>query len=166
MSARRVYLPATTTMLAALVADGELRAPGGTGFAVTAALREEYTADDDDQLAEVAMGEAALASLRLLSADPDAAPRRVVVSADLESVTERPDLDAAVVRMPVAVPSEAVAAVHIDLAEAETDVRRAAELIDAADLGDQDAELAVGDAEDHPLAWYAPQEVQFLLELL
>lgn len=166
MSARRVYLPATTTMLTALVADGELRPPSGTGFAVTAAVREEYTADDDDQLAEVAMGEAALASLRLLSADPEATPRRVVVSVDVEPVTERPDLDAAVVRVPVPVPGTAVAAVHIDLAEAEADVRRAAELIDAADLGDQDAELAVGDAEDHPLAWYAPQEVPFLLELL
>ena len=47
-------------------------------------------------------------------------------------------------------------------------VRRqyASEAVDAADLGDEDAELLVGDAQDHDLAWYAPQELAFLLELL
>ena len=39
-------------------------------------------------------------------------------------------------------------------------------MIDAADLGNEDAELTVGDAQDHDLAWYAPQELPFLLELL
>jgi hypothetical protein len=39
-------------------------------------------------------------------------------------------------------------------------------VIDAADLGDPDAEFILGDAEDHELAWYAPQELPFLLELL
>jgi hypothetical protein len=38
--------------------------------------------------------------------------------------------------------------------------------IDAADLGDEDAELTVGDAQDHELAWYGPQELPYLLELL
>ena len=33
-------------------------------------------------------------------------------------------------------------------------------------LGDEDAELTVGDAQDHDLAWYATQELPFLLELL
>ena len=37
---------------------------------------------------------------------------------------------------------------------------------DAADLGDPDAEFALGDAEDHDMAWYATQEIPFLLELL
>jgi hypothetical protein len=45
-------------------------------------------------------------------------------------------------------------------------VRAATAMIDAADLGDEDAELAVGDAQDHDLAWYATQELPFLLELL
>jgi hypothetical protein len=39
-------------------------------------------------------------------------------------------------------------------------------VIDAADLGDLDAEFVVGEAEDHELAWYATQELPFLLELL
>jgi hypothetical protein len=45
-------------------------------------------------------------------------------------------------------------------------VTKAIEVIDAADLGDEDAELAVGDALDHDLAWYANQELPFLVELL
>ena len=45
-------------------------------------------------------------------------------------------------------------------------MRAATIVIDAADLGDLDAELAVGDVEDHDLGWYATQELPFLLELL
>ena len=37
--------------------------------------------------------------------------------------------------------------------------------IDAADLGDLDAEFLIGEAEDHELAWYDPGEVAFLVEL-
>jgi hypothetical protein len=39
-------------------------------------------------------------------------------------------------------------------------------VIDAADLGDADAEFTLGDAEDHEMAWYATQEIPFLLDLL
>jgi hypothetical protein len=59
-----------------------------------------------------------------------------------------------------------VAAVHLDTSDAEPAVRAAATVIDQADLGDGDAEFALGEAEDHELAWYAPEELPFLLELL
>ncbi|WP_028662264.1 DUF6912 family protein [Saccharomonospora iraqiensis] len=104
--------------------------------------------------------------------DPDRAtggkhpPRRVVISADPEEVTLRPDLDHAVVRLSGPVPLDTVAAVHVDTPDAESAVLAAAPVIDDADLGDEDAELALGDAEDHELAWYAPQELPFLLELM
>ncbi len=49
---------------------------------------------------------------------------------------------------------------------AETAVKAAIDAVDAADLGDEDAELTVGDAQDHDLAWYATQELPFLLDLL
>ncbi|WP_423245784.1 DUF6912 family protein, partial [Mycobacterium avium] len=49
---------------------------------------------------------------------------------------------------------------------AEPAVAKAIEAVDAADLGDEDADLIVGDAQDHDLAWYASQELPFLLELL
>jgi hypothetical protein len=186
----RVYIPATLAMLQQLVADGSMFPVSGTAFAVTPTLREAYAEGDDDELAEVAQGEAALASLRLLSFDTeddtevdtevddaetaeapadDAAKlplRRVVLVADVESAKLRPDLDDAVVRVGAPVALTDLAAAYVDLAAAEPAVRAAIEVIDAADLGDEDAELVVGDAQDHDMAWYATQELPFLLEFL
>jgi len=59
-----------------------------------------------------------------------------------------------------------VAAIHVDVKEAEEATARAIELVDAADLGDEDAELAVGDAQDNYMAFYDPSELPFLVELL
>ncbi|MGH3913358.1 MAG: DUF6912 family protein [Pseudonocardiaceae bacterium] len=166
----RVYLPATLTMLENLVGSGELIPVSGTGFALTPMLRESYASGDTEELEYAAMLEAARASLRLLSAelddDPKAPARRVVVAADIEGVRLRPDLDAAAVTVPGPVPVAAIAAVHVDGAAAEEAVRAAATVVHDADLGDPDAEFALGDAEDHEMAWYAPQELPFLLELL
>ena len=64
------------------------------------------------------------------------------------------------------VPIDDVVAAFVDNAAAEADVRAAIAVIDEADLGDEDAELTVGDAQDHDLAWYATQELPFLLDLL
>jgi hypothetical protein len=166
----RVYVPATVPMLRELLAEQRLLAISGTAFAVTAGLREAYSSGDDEELSEVAMGEAARAALRLLAAgDPGGAAqlfRRAVIAADVEGAQERPDLDDAVVRLAGPVTYRQVASVHVDLRDAEADVERAAAVIDAADLGDPDAEFVLGDAEDHQLAWYAAQELPFLLELL
>ncbi|MGC4962001.1 DUF6912 family protein [Gordonia sp. DT101] len=187
----RVYLPATLTMLIELSESGEFRAIGGTGFALTPALRESFLSGDDEELAEVAMREAARASLRLLAGEtpepgdldgdadlgedertpkagdtPRLPPRRAVVAADVDDVGLRPDLDDAVVKISGPVALRDIASVHVDVAEAQDKVRAAVVVIDAADLGDQDAELAVGDVEDFDLAWYATQELPFLLELL
>ncbi|CRZ15607.1 DUF6912 family protein [Mycolicibacterium neworleansense] len=170
----RVYIPTTLVALQQLVADRHLLVVNGTAFAVTPTLREAYSEGDDDELAEVALREAALASLRLLAgADPSSdsglPPRRAVVVADTGTaveVTVRPDLDDAVVRLSGPLPIDAVVAVYVDNADAEPAVLAAVEVIDEADMGDEDAELTVGDAQDHDLAWYAPQELPFLLELL
>jgi hypothetical protein len=157
-------------MLKALSTDGELAAVGGTAFALTPALRESYASGGDEELEYAAMLDAARASLRLLNTelekDPDAPVRRAVVSADVDGAELRPDLDYAVVKLAGPVPLKIVAAVHLDTPEAEDAVRAAAAVVDAADLGDPDAEFTMGDAEDHELAWYAPQELPFLLELM
>jgi len=163
----RVYIPATLGMLQRLVADGKLAPVNGTAFAVTPALREAYASGDDDELADVALREAALASLRLLTSDESEFPRRrAVLVADVDRVTPLPLLDDAVVRLTGPVSLDQVVCAHVDNAAAEDAVSTAVAAIDAADLGDEDAELAVGDAQDHDLAWYAPQELPFLLELL
>lgn len=167
-------MPATIGMLRQLLDAGELTPVGGTAFALTPALRESYTSGSTEELEYVALTNAARASLRLLAVDQDPEDtddgqeplRRVVVSADVEDVTLRPDLDHAVVRVSGSVPMDAIAAIHVDTPEAERAVRAAAAVIDDADLGDEDAELALGDVEDHELAWYATQELPFLLELM
>ncbi|MDH6242469.1 hypothetical protein [Mycobacterium sp. OTB74] len=169
----RVYIPATLAMLVQLVADGVMPARSGTAFAVTPTLREAYSHGDEDELSEIALREAALASLRLLSGE-DAGersasalpPRRVVLVADADGVTVRPDLDDAVVRLEGPIALRDVIAAYVDNSSAESAVLAAVEVIDEADLGDEDAELTVGDAQDHDLAWYAPSELPFLLELL
>jgi hypothetical protein len=175
-------------MLQALVADGSIHARSGTAFAVTPTLRESYFQGDDDELAEVALREAGLASLRLLAAEglgaggPPACggersdpgideasglpPRRAVLVAEVDGATARPDLDDAVVRLAGPVAIADVIAAYLDNAAAESAVLAAVEVIDSADLGDEDAELTVGDAQDHDLAWYASQELPFLLDLL
>lgn len=166
----RIYIPVTVPGLRRLVADEVVQPLSGTAFALTPRLREAYVAGDEEELEYVAMGEAARASLRLLAAeladDPQAPARRAVVSADVDDVTLRPDLDDAVVRVAGPVPMARLAAVHLDLAEAEDAVRAAVAVVDAADLGDPDAEFVLGDAEDHELAWYGVQELPFVLELL
>ena len=86
--------------------------------------------------------------------------------ADADDVTARPDLDDSVVRVAGPISLDEVVAAYVDNADAEAAVLAAIEAVDAADLGDEDAELVVGDAQDHDLAWYAPQELPFLLELL
>ncbi|OBH46940.1 DUF6912 family protein [Mycobacterium mantenii] len=173
-----VYIPATLPMLQQLVADGSLWPVNGTAFALTPMLREAYAEGDDDELADVALREAALASLRLLAAreaeaaegagasSESAPPRRAVLAAEVEDVTYRPDLDDAVVRLAGPVGIGDVIAAYVDNAGAEPAVARAIEAVDAADLGDEDADLIVGDAQDHDLAWYANQELPFLLELM
>lgn len=166
----RIYVPATVAGLRRLLDTEALQPLSGTAFALTPRLRESYAAGDDEELEYVAMSEAARASLRLLAAeladDPDASPRRAVVSADVEDVTLRPDLDDAVVRVGGPIPMARLAAVHLDLVEAADAVRAAAAVVDAADLGDPDAEFVLGDVEDHELAWYGVQELPFVLELL
>jgi hypothetical protein len=170
-AAIHVYIPATLAMLQQLVTDGSLWPVNGTAFAVTPTLREAYAEGDEDELADVALREAALASLRLLAAHEEGAdqtvrPRRAVVSAEVDDVKFRPDLDDAVVRLGAPVAIDQVIAAYVDNAGAEEAVTKAIEVIDAADLGDEDADLIVGDAQDHDLAWYANQELPFLLDLL
>ena len=176
----RVYIPATLAMLQRLVADQSLHALSGTAFAVTPTLRESYAEGDEDELSEVALREAALASLRLLAGESGGQERsdggtesggelplrRAVLVADVDGAPLRPDLDDAVVRLSGPIGLGDVVAAYVDNATAEPAVAAAMDVVDLADLGDEDAELTVGDAMDHDLAWYATQELPFLLELL
>ncbi|MEJ5919233.1 MULTISPECIES: DUF6912 family protein [unclassified Corynebacterium] len=166
----RVYIPATFGMLQTLLDEGELRAAHGWAFAVTPALQEFYAEGDEDELADIAFTDAARTSLRLLSEySGQFELRRVVVSADIKDDAElelTPDMGEDVVKLGSAIPADAIAAVHVDVASTEELTRAAIEAVDAADLGDEDAELAVGDCLEVPLAWYDSSEIGMLVELL
>jgi hypothetical protein len=166
----RVYFPLTLSGLAEAHRTGELGAGPLVAYAVTPALREWYLSDDIEELEYAALGRAALASLRLLAADPGAARRRVVVAVDVPdgSATADPDrgLDPAAlgeVRVAGPVRLAKAASVHVDSDDAEAEVTAAVEALPAADSGDDDAQFVVDGAEDHELLWYATQEIPNLV---
>ncbi|MEU6381436.1 hypothetical protein [Streptomyces sp. NPDC046909] len=168
----RVYVPLTLSGLAEAYKTGELGSGPLVAYAVTPALREWYLSDDIEELEYAALNRAALASLRLLAADPEAVRRRVVVAVDVPDGAAHADPDRGLdpaalgeVRVDGVVVLAKAAAVHVDASDAEADVTAAAEALDAADGGDDDAQFVVDGAEDHELLWFATQEIPNLVGL-
>ncbi|MEV5171865.1 hypothetical protein AB0L10_12435 [Streptomyces flaveolus] len=168
----RVYVPLTLPALAEAYKTGELGTGPFVAYAVTPALREWYLSEDIEELEYAALGRAALASLRLLAADPDAVRRRVVVAVDVPEGAASADPDRALepaalgeVTVKVTVPLAKAASVHVDAEDAEPDVAAAAGALEAADGGDDDAQFVVDGADDHELLWYATQEIPNLVGL-
>lgn len=167
----RVYLPATFSMLGILNDSGVMPVKAGWGFAMTPALKDFYTAGDEEEISYSAFLDAAEASIRLLAIgdEPQFPHRRVVVSADVpdEYISLKPDFGAAVIKLnQPQISKDQLAAIHIDSEHSESATAAAIEAIDAADLGDEAAELTVGDALDNYMAFYDPTELPFLIELL
>ncbi|MDN5581667.1 MULTISPECIES: DUF6912 family protein [unclassified Corynebacterium] len=167
----RVFIPATFDMLGGLARDGQMPVRSGVAFALTPALREYYTAGDDEEMSYAAFLEAARASLRLLGiGDEERFPhRRVVVSVDLEdaAASPEPDKGESVVRLdPSLVSVEQLAAIHVDDEGNEPATAAAIEIVDAADLGDEDAEITLGDCEDNLMSWYDARELGVLVDLM
>ena len=169
MAAMRIYVAATLPLLSQARLSGHVTDGPAIAFAVTPGLRESYAEADLDELEYAAMGAAARASLWLLAADAGAARRRVVLAADVAEGAARPVLDggrATLARVSVAepVPWSALASLHVDGSEAEPVVRNAANAVQAASDGDEDAQFTVDSAEDESLLWYAVQEADDLLQ--
>jgi hypothetical protein len=162
----RVYLPSTLAALAPVLAAGQIGPAPVRGFAVTPGLREWYASGDLEELEYVAMAQAARASLRFLQSDPAAPRRRVVLVAEVPdaAVTVRNGLDKPG-RVEVGEPvllAEIVSG-HVDDAVAAADIAAAVAALDPADAGDEDAKFIVDGAEGHELAWYATQELAYLI---
>jgi hypothetical protein len=125
-------------------------------------LREWYAEGDEEELEYVAFTRAAQAALHLMSAEPEAPTRRVVISVDLPATAVgRVDqiLGSSKVAVTGPVPLSAVAAVHVDGVDACDDVAAAAGNVVAASAGDADAQFVVDGAEDYELEWYDPSEL-------
>ena len=160
----RVFLPSTLPALAEVLRTGQAGSDPGPqpGYAVTPALREAYASGDEEELEYTALTEAARASLRMLAVDKAAPPRRVVLAAELPAdqvKLDAHDHEPARVLVNASVPLARLVSAHVDDAEAGPDVRTAADAVEAADAGDEDARFAVDGAEGHELGWYATQEL-------
>lgn len=167
----RVYLPATFDMLGTLAKDGQMPVRSGVGFSLTPALREFFTSGDDEEIEYQAFLEASRASLRLLTAGGEEKfpNRRVVISADLPetSVSANADKGEAVVDVfPALLETAQLVAIHVDDEGNEPATAAAIEVVDAADLGDEDAEITLGDCEDNLMSWYDAKELGVLVDLL
>lgn len=162
----RVYVPATLPMLASLRAGGRIGDQTAVAHAVTPMLREWYAEGDEEELEYVAFTRAAQDALRLLTQDPAAPRRRVVVSADVpaKSLThEDTELGSSAVRLPQPLGLADLASIHVDGTDAAEVVAAAADVVEAALAGDSDAQFTVDGAEDHELEWYAVSELDELL---
>jgi hypothetical protein len=160
----RVFVAATLPVLRAL-RDGGLAEPVAA-HAVTSALREWYVEGDTEELEYAALSEAAAGSVRLLAADAGAPRRRVVVAAEVPDAAVRPVTGSArsAVVVGTDLTADRVVSVHVDDDDATADVAAAARALPAADAGDEQARLAVEDAEGHELLWYDVTELDDLLE--
>ena len=130
----RVYVPATSSLLASLVGEGRLAGPL-RAHAVTDALRAGWPEGDEESWEYAALMAAAGDSAQLRGSGDR--PRRYVVAADVPSVEPVPGEDPTLVNVAADVVWKNVAAAHVDT------------------LDDAD--------EDEDLAWFATQEIQHLL---
>ncbi|OFS17323.1 hypothetical protein [Corynebacterium sp. HMSC27B11] len=171
----RVFIPATHSMLADFARDQVLPIRSGAVFGLTQAVRDFYTSGDDEELEYTAFLDAARASLRLLATEDasgaeEAFPnRRVVLAADIPdaNLTADPTGGDSVLRVdPAQLELTQLRAIHTDDEDAEAATKRAKECIDDADLGDEDAELALGDCEDNLMSWYDSKELGMLVDLM
>ncbi|MBA3339905.1 MAG: hypothetical protein H0T54_09235 [Geodermatophilaceae bacterium] len=163
----RIYVPSTTTELTILRDEGELRDPRAA-TAVTAELSQWYVDTDLEELEYAAMLEAARLSLRMVDSDPTAARRRVVVTVEVpdKAVELDPKAGRGSVRLLSPLSLAEVVSLQVDGPDAEAAVIAAAAVVIEADLGSDDAQFIVDEAEAHELGWYATQELGPLLELL
>jgi len=129
----RVYLPATSGLLAVLREQGRLPGPV-RAHAVTGALREGWPEADEESLEYAATMAAAAASAALRGEDDK--PRRYVVAVDLPEVAPLAEEDPTLVEAGTEVVLERVASI---LADTEDDAD-----------------------EDDDLAWFATQELPYL----
>jgi Family of unknown function (DUF6912) len=160
----RVYLPSTLPLLREWLETGRAVA-AGTAYAVTPSLREWYREGDIEELEHAAALLAAVASLDLLAADPQAPPRRVVLAVDVadgDVVADQEERGALRLRRAV-LPAQWACAL-VDEGDATESVVAALALLRDSTAPADDLDFALGEAEAADLSWYAAQELAELFD--
>ena len=160
----RVFVPSSLPHLRKFLQAREL--PAVHGYATTPGMREWYASGDEEEIEYLAIVAAARESLRLLARGLPAVPmRRVVLTLDapdaMITVLDVEERGLVAVRAPVSA-TRLISALADD-PEAETTVAAAVEAVAGADAGDTEALLAVEEADDLDLSWYAAQELELLV---
>jgi hypothetical protein len=106
----RVYVPAHLETLARISEEGGIGPSPVYAHAVTGWLRDSWPEAEEDEWEYAALMAAADESAGSLARD--ARPRRVVIVAEVEAVTE--DAESTVVTVDTAIPMRLVRAVHAD----------------------------------------------------
>jgi hypothetical protein len=152
----RVYLPTSVARLREILAAGQVPVQGA--LAVDDARRRELPTWSEDDLEYLVLQDAALQAAHLLVADPDAVPVRAVIAVDVPDRLGTAGTEAS--DAAPTVPWRAVASVHLDGADAQSAVLAAMRAL--RDGGPATAEL--DGLLDLDLAWYAPNEIPFVLD--
>ncbi|MDT9591981.1 hypothetical protein RDV89_02815 [Nocardioides zeae] len=151
----RVYVPVTSSGLAAVVADGRLAGPF-RAHAVTPALAEAWPEGEDEEWEYAAQAAAGVASLAARGEGDR--PRRLVLAVDVpDAQPAGTDDEPTLVEVAADVPWKRIASAHVDVADLP-------DAVVAAYL-DQDADADLPDEVDgveidHDLAWFATQEIR------
>lgn len=154
----RVYVPLTSSGLAAVVADGRIAGPL-RAHAVTPALEAAWPDGETEEWEYAAQAAAGVASLAARGEGDR--PRRLVLAVDVpEARPVGDDLEPTLVDVAADVPWKRIASAHVDVVDLP-------EAVVAAYLSeDPEAELpdvVDGVEVDHDLAWFATQEIRVLV---
>lgn len=157
----RIYVPSTLSALRELVVSGGVGPGRFPAHAVTDSLCSELADGGEEEWEYAAMSEAGHDSIGLLAEDD--VPRRVVLVFDADSVTPVEGATPSQVEVDGVLPLAAIAAVHMDSVEAETQIARARAAWREAANGDVGSRAVVEGCFDYELGWYAPQEIDALI---
>lgn len=163
----RVYVPSSLTALARIQENGHLESEEQLeAHAVTPAVREWYVEGDQEELEYSALIDAAESSLGLIASDPSTPRRRVVIAADVPDGAVQPANHGtrSTVTITASVPLSMIVSIHVDETDAEKTIINAADALEKARAGDDDAQFLLDEAEALDLLWYDVTEIDELID--
>lgn len=162
----KVYLPATAELFSSWLTSQAIST--AQAFAVTDRLRRLFADAGDEELEYHVLAEAGEASLLLAASSANAATeseavpvRRLVMVAEVESVSEAPGEPAGAIATPDAIDWRRVTSLHVDDDDALAAVAAAVAAIQAGSAAD-----ALDEVSGYELMWFDVTEARDVLAML